>query len=262
MSAIAAVSAMVSSVADPRGHALAKQQFITVKIVPLRRDPLVQPHWNPATPMNGCSETLPEPYFRSSEPITVAGITNSAPLECRLCNDLALIQILTTGKSIILKIQRGTRLAPLLPRAPAYRKKSTLLMLTGPQSPLPPEPHCLATYVSAAGLTGPFAGIYFTVEVGTATVAVESTSAVNTAALSSASGVSYADTGSSPSSTMQPKSSTMKVDRDAVGGSIMDLLGMTALLCVKGMSFRALFLKYRPPSVASAIVHCCADHPW
>lgn len=94
--------------------------------------------------------------------------------------------------------------------------------------------YSLATYVQAAGFTTPVAGIYYTVEVGTATVTVESTTAVNTATLSisTTTQTSGTHTGSSTGSASPTHSSgaAVKLGHGAIGGSLMGLFGVVALL--------------------------------
>lgn len=97
----------------------------------------------------------------------------------------------------------------------------------------------LATYVAQGGLTGPLAGIYYTVEVGTATVTVESTTAVNPSTLSIATSTTAASgtgkstgtgTSTNTASATQSSGAAVKVGPAALGGSIMGLFGMVALL--------------------------------
>lgn len=85
----------------------------------------------------------------------------------------------------------------------------------------------LAKYVSAANLTGPLAGIYFTVEVGTATVSVESTTAVNTATLSVS---TTTGTITSTTSTSTHSGAATKLGPASIGGPLAGLLGIVALL--------------------------------
>lgn len=90
----------------------------------------------------------------------------------------------------------------------------------------------LATYVAAAGLSGPLAGIYYTVEVGTRNVTVESTSAVNPSTLSVTSTIpsSGAGTSTGTASATQTTGAAVKVGPATLGGSLMGFLGMVALL--------------------------------
>ncbi|KAF8289767.1 hypothetical protein DL93DRAFT_2174236 [Clavulina sp. PMI_390] len=195
-----------------------KQQFINAKIVPdvipsFSPTGLLTVNFNSTTPISD-GEPVPESEPQKLPIITVAGITNSLNLHY-LQNNVVLPPALALTVT-------PSRCSSSLPTSLAHPLQLLTLVST-----------CLATYVAAAGLTGPFVGMYFTVKVSIATVSVESTSAVNTATLSvmTSSGASYTGTGSSSSSTTtQSKSGVMKVGPAAIGGSIMGLLGMAALL--------------------------------
>ena len=68
----------------------------------------------------------------------------------------------------------------------------------------------LSSYVNSTGLQGPIAGMYFTVEEGTATVSVASTSAVVTSTLPVPSSTGATTTGSG-SNANQSHSAAMKI---------------------------------------------------
>lgn len=88
----------------------------------------------------------------------------------------------------------------------------------------------LSDYVSSTNLTGPLAGMYFTVEVGTASSSVSQTSAVVTSTLpvpSTASTGSATGSGSSPSTS---SNSALKVAGANGAAAVFAALGAFALL--------------------------------
>lgn len=273
--ALVGAASVYAADVDPLAVATVKQQFINAKIVPD-----VVPSFSPVgilgANFNGTSgsinvgEVIAQAGVQTKPVVSVTGNFNSTPSYTVLMidgnyvgssnpNGLNLhwlennVQIGTDGTT------SNTTAATIPYAGPAPPSGSgphryTILLYAQPASfkaPSSPAPNSgvhlinLATYVSAAGLTGPLAGIYYTVEVGTATVSVESTSAVNPSTLSVSSTASSTGTGtgtttgkptgtgtttSSASTSTTSSGAAVKLGPAAVGGSLMGLFGVVALM--------------------------------
>lgn len=271
--ALVGAASVYAADVDPLAVATVKQQFINAKIVPD-----VVPSFSPVGVLganfNGTSgsinvgEAIAQAGVQTKPVVSVTGNFNSTPSYTVLMidgnyvgstnpNGLNLhwlennVQIGTDG------VTSNTTAATIPYAGPAPPSGSgphryTILLYAQPTSftaPSTPAANSgvhllnLATYVSAAGLTGPLAGIYYTVEVGTATVSVESTTAVNPSTLSvstiaSSTGTGTTTgkaigTGTSTSSSSTATTSTgaaVKLGPAAVGGSLMGLFGVVALM--------------------------------
>jgi len=242
--------------ADPLALALVKQQFINAKIVPD-----VIPAFNPVGTLNvvfggnstgiNDGDALNKSSVQTQPVVTYAGVNNNTAKFTLLMIDgnyvgstnpqgLNLhwlennVVISTTGAT------PNTTAATIPYAGPAPASGSgphryTILLyqqplnFTAPSTPVPNSGvHLfeLAPYVSAANLTGPLAGLYFTIEVGTATVSVESTTAVNTATLS----VTTTKAPSTSTSTSTHTGAATKVGPISIGGCLAGIFGVVAFL--------------------------------
>lgn len=253
--------------ADPMALALVKQQFVNAKIVPD-----VVPAFSPTgildVSFNGSSsgfsdgEALAKADVQTQPTVTVTGLSGNTTSKYTilqidgnyvgssnpdglnlhwLANNIVLSSSGTTSNTSAATI-------PYAGPAPASGSgphRYTILLYGQPDSftaPSSPAANSgvheidLATYVKAAGLLGPYAGIYYTVEVGTATVSVASTSPVNTATLTmstTSSGTGTAtQTGTSTGSAAPSSTSgaAVKVGPAALSGGLVGLMGMVAFL--------------------------------
>jgi len=245
--------------ADPLAVALVKQQFINAKIVPD-----VIPSFNPIGTLNvvfsgnssGVNDGAPldKAAVQTQPTITVAGVNNntakftvlmidgdyvgsSSPQGLNihwLENNVAINSAGATSNTTARLPYAGPG-----PAAGSGPHRYTILLYQQPSNftaPADPAQNSgvhrisLAKYVSAAGLSEPLAGLYFTVEVGTATVSVESTTAVNTATLSYSTTTKSSGTGTSSTSKPTKSGAATRVGPTFLGGSLAGLFGIAALL--------------------------------
>jgi len=247
--------------ADPLALALVKQQFINAKIVPN-----VIPSFNPIGTLNvvfkgnSTGITDGEPLEKASvqtEPtVTVAGVNNNTAKFTVLMIDGDYVgstspqglNLHWLENNVAVSSAGGTSntTAATIPYAgpgPAAGSgphRYTILLYQQPSNftaPSTPAQNSgvqridLAKYVSAAGLTGPLAGLYFTVEVGTATVSVESTTAVDTSTLSVSTTTKATGTVTTTTTSSATHSgAATKVGPAFIGGSLGGLFGIVALL--------------------------------
>jgi len=247
--------------ADPLALALVKQQFINAKIVPD-----VVSTFNPSgtlsvvfsgnsTPIND-GQPLDKAFVQTQPTITVAGVNNNTVKFTLLMIDGDYVgssspeglnlhflenNVVISSTGAVSNTTAAT--IPYAGPAPASGSgphRYTILLYQQPSNftaPSNPAPNSgvhrinLTTYLSAAGLTNPTAGIYFTVEVGTATVSVESTYPVNTATLSiPTTSTKPSGTGTSTTSTSTHTGAAVKVGPLSIGGYFAGLLGIVAFL--------------------------------
>lgn len=259
-SALLGAASVFATSADPLAVAIVKQQFINAHIVPD-----VVPSFNPIGTLNvnfngSASITVGEPMSQtdvSKKPVVaVAGTFNSTPSYTVLMIDgnyvgssnpqgLNLhwlennVQVGSDGTTA----NTTAATIPYAGPAPASGTgphRYTILLyqqpsnFTAPASPVANSGvHMieLATYVQAAGLTGPLAGLYYTVEVGTATVSVASTTAVDTSTISAQTTVSNTNTGTSTkTSTATSTAKSGAAVKVGPAASLMGLFGLVALV--------------------------------
>lgn len=261
-SALLGAASVYATTADPLAVAVVKQQFINAKIVPD-----VVPSLNPIGtftvdyPVNGSTSaiTVGEPlnvtWVATKPVVTVAGAFNSTPSYTMLMIDgnyvgssnpsgLNLhwlennVQIGTDGTTANTTAATIPYAGPN-PGAGTGPHRYTILLyqqpsnFTAPASPVANSGvHMidLATYVQAAGLTGPLAGLYYTVEVGVSTVTVASTTAVNPSTIVVSTTLSSTGTATGTSSASTHTSSTGAAVKIGPAASLMGLFGAVALL--------------------------------
>jgi len=258
------VASVFGANADPIALATVKQQFINAKIVPD-----VIPSFSPAgildVSFNGSStgfndgDAIAKENVQTQPTVNVVGISNATAKYTLLQIDgnyvgstnpqglnLHWLQNNVVISSSGATSNTSAATIPYAGPAPASGSgphRYTILLFQQPSNftaPASPAPNSgvheidLATYVAAAGLTGPVGGIYYTVEVGTATVTVGSTTAVNAATLSIATSTTAASgtgtTHTTSASATHTSGAAVKVGPAALGGSLMGLFGMVALL--------------------------------
>jgi hypothetical protein len=227
--AAASLPSVFAAAADPLGLATVKAQFTNAKIVP---DAI--PTFNPSALLNvnyassvgviSVGQVVPKDDTAERPLLTANGTLSGsytvmiidadyvgAPTDTAGLNVHWLQNDLTASENGTLTTASPARVAYAGP-GPASgsgpHRYTVLLYSQGSSFAAPATPAAgssvqrihLADYVKAAGFSDPVAASYFTVEVGTSTVTVESTSAVNTATLSVASSSSAAASGSASAS--------------------------------------------------------------
>jgi len=243
--------------ADPLALALVKQQFINAKIVPD-----VIPSFSPVGTLQvvfsgnttGITDGAPlaKASVQTQPTVTVAGVNNNTAKYTILMVDGDYVGAPNNSQGInlhwlennVVISSAGTTsnttaaTIPYAGPAPASGTgphRYTILLyqqptnFTAPKTPAPDSGVNrveLATYVSAARLSGPLAGLYYTIEVGNATVTVGSTTAVNTATLS----VSITQATGTTTTSPTHKGAAYKVGPASIGGSLAGLFGVVALL--------------------------------
>jgi len=262
---LASVASVFGANADPLELATVKQQFVNAKIVPD-----VIPTFAPigildvSFIVNGSTvgltdgEAIPKANVQTEPTVNFVGISSSTTKYTLLQIDGNYVgstnpqglNLHWLQNDVAIDLSGGTSntsaatipYAGPAPAAGSGPHRYTILLYQQPSdftAPSSPAPNSgvheinLATYVTAAGLTGPLAGIYYTVEVGTATVTVESTTAVNPSTLSVASSTTPATgtgTATSSASATHTSGAAVKVGPAALSGSLMGLFGIVALL--------------------------------
>jgi hypothetical protein len=254
---------VLAATADPLQVAVVKQQFINAHIVPD-----VIPSFNPVgllkiafpsgeAPVGGIvtkDNSGPQPQLNTvfnandtAAKYTVmmvdgnyVGSTNPTGLNLHwLLNNAAIATNGTVDGSA------GTPTIPFAGPGPAAGSgphRYTILVFQQPANfKIPDAPKAnsgvhpinVAQYLTSAGLTTPLFGSYFTVEVGTATVTVGTTTAVNPSTIS----LSSTPSGSSSNSASKTSSSTstattgaaVKIGAGSLGSSLLALAGIVAL---------------------------------